>query len=103
MRSRGTGRLALQAVRVSTGDTFATARLAALSPPMITWARRILRLGTPELILAVEDGRIALYVAAKVCRWPAEQQQEFFRGYATTEVRATLSSRCLQRPQTSGA
>jgi len=43
MRARGTGRLALRAVRLN-GTLFSAATAADLSPPMITWARRIARL-----------------------------------------------------------
>jgi hypothetical protein len=76
MRARGYGRIAIAISR-----TLVSAEVAAettnLSVPMIVWARRVVHLGTPELIVAVEQGVIALYLAARVCRWPAEEQREF--------------------------
>lgn len=100
LRSRGNGKLALDAARHTEVSREAAACSVQLSLPMIAWARRILRLGTPDLIHAVEEGDIALHVAAVVSRWPAEAQVAFVRMEQPKNAGVTLSARYLQIQQT---
>jgi hypothetical protein len=77
LRKRGTGKAALDEVRKNPKRwRAAMAADLGVSEPMVAWARRILRSGIPELIAAVEDGRVALYMAARICRWDPRLQQE---------------------------
>jgi predicted RNA methylase len=94
LSARGTGRLAIAEVRQHPDrEHLASAYAIGVSEPMITWARRIVRLGVPELIVAVEDGRIALYMAARVANLPEAEQRAFLQRQAA-ESGATLTARC---------
>lgn len=100
LAARGTGRLAIEEARQHPDrEHLASAMAVGVSPPMITWARRVVRCGTAELILAVEDGRVALYMAARVATWHAEAQREFLQRQAA-EAGSTLTVRCLASPVT---
>ncbi len=94
LRTRGTGRTAMTAARLPVGREKA-ALAAGLSVPMIQWARRIMRFGTPELIKAVEDGVVALHVARRVCRWSPAAQREFLGTPPAFDQDATLTMACL--------
>ena len=76
LKARGTGRIAVAAVRTKMSRNAAVAA-TQLSVPMIRWARRIVRHGTPELVLAVEEGSVALYVAARVSHLSPQKQRDF--------------------------
>ena len=76
-------RQVLHAARLNV--TIAVASIEArASEPQVIWARRVLRSGHPRLIFAVEEGRIALYLAAKVAALPIEQQMDFFTSWAAS-------------------
>jgi|ERR1035437_8764233 hypothetical protein len=75
LRKRGTGKAAIKAARIAMKRDRAALE-ADLSVPMVTWARRVLTLGTPELIKAVEDGVVSVKIAARVCRWSSRAQRE---------------------------
>jgi hypothetical protein len=94
MQRRGYGRVAIAAARTSISAE-KTAAFTHLSVPMIVWARRIVKRGTPELIVAVEDGRIALYMAARVSRWSPAAQHEFLGLDTGRGGTVTLTARCL--------
>jgi hypothetical protein len=94
MQRRGYGRVAIAVARKSISGEKAAAS-TRLSVPMIVWARRIVKRGTPELILAVEDGRIALYMAARVSRWSHAAQHEFLGLDTGRGGAVTLTARCL--------
>lgn len=76
LRKRGTGHAAIAAARMKVKRDRAALE-AGLSAPMVTWARRICAFGVPELVAAVEDGRVALFTAARVSRWAPDAQREF--------------------------
>ena len=94
MRTRGTGKAALDAARSGLSREEA-AHVAKLSIPMITWARRILHLGCAQLVAAVENGTVALHVAARVARWPESSQHEFL-SLGSEDV--TITVRCIAVP-----
>lgn len=94
MAAHATGRTALEAARAG-GGVRRIAVTVRLSIPMIVWARRILRAGVPELIVAVEEGRVALYMAAGLARYDAEQQRRFLDLAKTRSGDRTISARCF--------
>lgn len=86
MSARGTGLAAIAEARIHPDILRReSAATAGVSEPMITWARRIVRSGIPELIVAVEDGRIALYMGARICRWAPASQREVISILKQTE------------------
>lgn len=94
MRAHATGKTALEAARG--GKAYRTAAVEFhLSVPMVVWARRILRSGVPALVLAVEEGNVALYMAAEIAWWSAEDQQRFLALALDRSGDRTISARCL--------
>jgi hypothetical protein len=98
---KGNGKLALDEVRLHPDrERFHQAAAVSVSEPMIMWARRILRSGTVELVAAVESGRLALYMGARVAKLPPNEQRRFLRLDEAGGEPDTLTSRCLAVPPT---
>lgn len=101
---RGTGRAAIAEVRANpTRERLASAMAVGVSEPMIAWARRIVRFGAPELVVAVEEGRLALYMGARLALLSVNDQRKLlnvFTPSADGVAGATLTSRCLAVPPT---
>ena len=98
LRPRGNGHRALVAAGLKTKRDRAAVE-AGLSAPMVTWAPRIAHFGVPELVAAVENGKLALYTAARVSRWAPEAQKEFLA--VTAGAESTLTARDLTEHFTS--
>ena len=94
MQTHATGRTALEAARAG-GGVRPAAGAAKLSLPMVVWARRVLRFGVPELIVAVEEGKVAIYFAAEMSRFDAERQRQFLTLALTRCGDRTISARCF--------
>lgn len=97
LRARGTGKAALDEVRAHPErQRYASAAATGLSEPMIAWARRIVKRGSPRLIAAVETGEIALYMAARVAKWGHAKQDRFLQVDEERGADGTLSPESVE-------
>lgn len=102
LKERGYGRDAIaEVLQHPERERLASALAIGVSEPMIAWARKIVRCGTDELIAAVEDGRVALYMGAKIARRKPWEQRNILAAACET---STVTS-CVMRPRaaTSGS